>query len=276
MTDANALNHVALHACLRGIYARLNKRRYVSPDPLETLYAFPDVADRELVGLIASSLAFGNVTQILRSIGAVLAELPSPKSTLTTTSSARLRKRFQGFRHRFVTGDDLADVLHAMAHVVDEYGSIHACFEEGLAPGGRDIVAPLQQFTDVLRDCGVEESNYLLPDPRKGSACKRLHLYLRWMIRQDAVDPGGWSSVSPSMLIVPLDTHMHRIARALGLTKRKQANLATALEITESFRAITPNDPVRYDFALTRLGIRKDMDLETFLDRWGLTNQSVA
>ena len=105
----------------------------------------------------------------------------------------------------------------------------------------------------------------LLPSPSAGSACKRLNLFLRWMVRQDNVDPGGWDSVSPAKLIIPLDTHMHRIGRRLGLTPRRQADLRTAIEITEGFRGICPSDPVRYDFALTRLGIRRDEGVEDFL-----------
>ena len=88
---------------------------------------------------------------------------------------------------------------------------------------------------------------------------KRLNLFLRWMVRRDDVDPGGWDSVSRGRLVVPLDTHLFRIARTLGFTDRKSADLAAALEITDRFREIAPDDPVRYDFALTRLGIRADL-----------------
>jgi uncharacterized protein (TIGR02757 family) len=103
--------------------------------------------------------------------------------------------------------------------------------------------------------------NYLLPDPAAGSACKRLHLYLRWMVRRDAVDPGGWSRVRARQLVAPVDVHMHRLGRALGFTKRRQADARTALEITAALRRFAPHDPVRYDFALTRLGIRDDARL---------------
>ena len=104
----------------------------------------------------------------------------------------------------------------------------------------------------------------LLPSPVAGSACKRLNLFLRWMVRRDEVDPGGWDHVPPSKLIVPLDIHMHRISLQLGLTGRKQANLKAACEITNAFRAIEPDDPVRYDFSLTRLGIRDDLTPDGF------------
>jgi uncharacterized protein (TIGR02757 family) len=114
-------------------------------------------------------------------------------------------------------------------------------------------------------DCGR-----LLADPRDKSACKRLNLYLRWMVRRDDVDPGGWEGVRPAQLVVPLDVHMHRIGRALGLTQRQQADCRTALEVTEAFRKISPEDPVKYDFALTRLGIRDDTNLDAFLARCGI------
>jgi uncharacterized protein (TIGR02757 family) len=109
-----------------------------------------------------------------------------------------------------------------------------------------------------------DSKNSLLPSPDKGSACKRLNLFLRWMVREDAVDLGGWKGIPASKLIVPLDTHMYRICSSLNMTCRKPADMATALEITKYFRKISPEDPVRYDFAITRLGIRDDAEPELF------------
>ncbi|MFW6062129.1 MAG: DUF2400 family protein [Planctomycetota bacterium] len=106
-----------------------------------------------------------------------------------------------------------------------------------------------------------------MPDPSRGSACKRLLLWLRWMVRRDAVDPGDWRGVPASKLVIPLDVHMHRITRLLGFTRRKQANLATAMEVTAGFARLCPADPVRYDFALTRFGIHPDMEPDELLAR---------
>ncbi len=108
---------------------------------------------------------------------------------------------------------------------------------------------------DLLAEAGFPGPDHLAPNPRAGSACKRWNLYLRWMVRSDRVDPGGWSRVSPALLVVPLDTHMHRVCREIGLTSRSAANLATALEITAGFRELCPSDPARYDFALTRVSM---------------------
>jgi uncharacterized protein (TIGR02757 family) len=96
-----------------------------------------------------------------------------------------------------------------------------------------------------------------------------MNLFLRWMVRRDRVDPGGWDGIPCSNLIIPLDTHMHRISLALNLTKRKQANMNTALAITSCFKKIVPEDPVKYDFALTRLGIRGDLDINYMVDKAG-------
>jgi len=133
------------------------------------------------------------------------------------------------------------------------------------------LLPALGRFVDELCSAAGGLDDHLLPRPERGSACKRLNLWLRWMVRRDAVDPGGWTGVSPAQLVVPLDVHMHRICRALGLTRREAADLRTAVEITDAFRSFAPDDPVRYDFALTRLGIRPgpEADLEAFLAKWG-------
>ena len=106
----------------------------------------------------------------------------------------------------------------------------------------------------------------MLSSPEDGSACKRLFLYLKWMVRRDDVDPGGWTAFSPKDLIMPTDTHIHNITRQLGLTGRKQADLKTALEITRGFSAFSPEDPTRYDFALTRFGIRGALRVSELID----------
>jgi len=122
-------------------------------------------------------------------------------------------------------------------------------------PEDDTVIPALEGFAKAFFPSG---SPFLIPAPSKGSACKRLNLFLRWMVRQDEVDPGGWDLIPPSKLVVPLDTHMHRIGLLLSFTNRKQADLQTALEITDAFRKVAPHDPVKYDFVLTRLGIWSD------------------
>jgi uncharacterized protein (TIGR02757 family) len=243
---------------LEALYAEYNRRCYVHPDPLEFLYDFHDPLDVEVVGFIASTLAYGNVKQILRSVSLVLSQMgPCPSAFVLNSPFDRMDEAFSGFKHRFTTGQDLARLLCGVRRVIERHGSLQKCFMSGLHPNDHTVIPALSAFVDKILPEGCD---FLIPPPGKGSACKRLNLFLRWMVRCDDVDPGGWDGVPPSKLIVPLDTHMHRIARMLALTKRKQADLRTAMEITEAFRRLSPRDPVRYDFVLTRFGIRRDLD----------------
>jgi uncharacterized protein (TIGR02757 family) len=243
------------------LYDRYNRREFVHPDPLEFLYNYEDLRDRELVGLVASSLAYGRVNQILKSVSTVLERLgPSPSRFLERSSPSTLHEAFRGFKHRFTTGDELADLLSGARRIVLEYGSMEDCFAAGMGREDSTVLPALTRFVKELTGCRDASGCMFLPSPLRGSACKRLNLFLRWMVRRDDVDPGGWSSIAPSKLIVPLDTHMFRIGSSMNLTQRKQADMRTALEITSGFQTIVSSDPVKYDFSLTRLGIRRGMD----------------
>ena len=263
MTKGSDMSHLSVASpCskerLDALYCTYNRRSYVHPDPIEFLYGFSDPLDTEVVGVIASSLAYGNVKQILRSVSLVLAKMgPCPSAFLFDSPFNRIADSFADFKHRFTTGRDLARLLWGMRGVIEKHGSLQKCFVSRLKRNDRTVIQALSAFVGELFPEGCD---FLIPSPGKGSACKRLNLFLRWMVRRDDVDPGGWSGVPPSKLLVPLDTHMHRIATGLGFTKRKQADLRTAIEITEAFRTLSPGDPVRYDFVLTRFGIRKDLD----------------
>jgi uncharacterized protein (TIGR02757 family) len=247
-------------------YRTFNRRRFVHPDPLELVHGFDDPADQEVAALVASSLAYGRVRQILRSAGWVLGKMgPQPSRFLRDATPPRLAETFAGFRHRFTSDDELMAMLAAARGAVRRHGSLEACFRRALGRGDQTVLPALRALVGELGGCGT--LNSLLPDPARGSACKRLLLMLRWMVRRDEVDPGPWRGVPARLLVVPLDTHMLRIARALGLTRRAAGDLRTALEVTRAFAAVSPDDPVRYDFSLTRLGIHPDARPCEFLAR---------
>jgi len=252
---------------LEELYATYNRREMAHPDPIEFLYAYEDVRDREIVALVASLLAYGRVAQILKSVERALARMPAPAAFVEGSSPQTIRETFAGFRHRFTSGEALAELLICAGRAVRRHGSLGACFAAGLSEEHETVLPALDAFVRELRDGAGERTAFPLPSPADGSACKRANLMLRWMVRRDAVDPGGWDGVPASKLIVPLDTHMLRISRALGLTHRRGADIRTAREVTAAFRRFAPEDPVRYDFALTRLGIRHDADLGAFLER---------
>ncbi len=161
-------------------------------------------------------------------------------------------------------------MLFGIKRVIEEYGSIQECFLKGFNPRHENVLGGATVLVSELSSVFQARPRSLLPSPVAGSACKRLNLFLRWMVRNDDVDPGGWDEVAPSKLIIPMDVHMGRICRTLKLTSRKQSDMKAALEVTEAFRKIEPDDPVRYDFCLTRLGIRDDLTPDSFLRGCGV------
>lgn len=249
---------------LDALYAAYNRREYVHPDPLEFLYRYEATEDVEIAGLVSACLAYGRVTQILADVERVLGFMGrSPRAYLERTSESGIRDACAGFVHRFTAESEMAGLLLSIKRTVGRHGTLEKLFAAGQDRRDETVFPALARFSAELRELAAGEPGgagcpSLLPAPDRGSACKRLNLFLRWMVRRDAVDPGPWRVASPARLVVPLDVHMHRISRSLGLTRRAQADARTALEITRAFRDIRPRDPVRYDFALTRTGIRKD------------------
>ena len=249
----------ALKNELEKIYLKYNYKEYVHPDPLEFLYDYDNVADREIVGLIASSLAYGRVSQILKSVSKILKVLgPSPREYLMDSSFNKEARIFIDFKHRFTTGHEVLCLLLKIREILKIYGSLNYCFLDGYNQNDATIIPALLNFIKTLDSPSQGDCCSLVPSYMGNSAFKRLNLFLSWMVRKDRVDPGDWKNILPLKLIVPLDTHMHRISRKLGFTTRKQADLKAAIEISESFRKINKDDPVKYDFGLTRLGMNNE------------------
>ena len=241
---------------LDALYRQYHHRERVHPDPLVFLYRYPDIEDREIIGLIASSLAYGRVAQIFKTLSGVLEKLgPSPRDYLYHSCQESLDAVFAGFTHRFATGRHITGLLLAIRRVLERYGSLHACFLSGSDADADTVLPALSRFVTELTSDSSLNMGHLIPIPERGSACKRLNLFLRWMVRKDAIDPGGWDGVPASKLIFPLDVHIHRMGISLGFTRRRQADMRTALEITAAFRRICPKDPLRYDFTLCRMGM---------------------
>jgi uncharacterized protein (TIGR02757 family) len=244
------------------LYLEYNSRSFVHPDPLEFLYDYRETADREIAGLIASSLAYGRVARILKSVSYVLKKMtPHPYSFIKESSPELLYNQFRDFKHRFTTGSELCCLLKGIKKAIEKYGSLNNCFLEGFKNqdkmAERTVLPAVVSFAEKLNALAEIRCNSLMPYPAGGSAFKRLNLYLRWMVRRDNVDPGGWNGIPKSILIIPLDTHIYRISVKLGFTERKQANIKTAVEITGALKKFDRNDPVKYDFALTRLGMNR-------------------
>ena len=247
---------VGLKEELDKLYSSYNDRKFIHPDPLEFLYDYENTDDREIAGLIASVLAYGRVVQILKSVKLVLERMtPGPYLFLKESSPDMIHDIFKDFKHRFTTGRELSCLLINIKNTITKYGSLNACFLQGMKEEEKTILSAALDFAKNLNLSTENRCDSLIPSPMGGSAFKRLNLYLRWMVRKDNVDPGGWIGVPRSKLIVPLDTHMYRISSGLGFTTRKHADIKTALEVTDALRKLDESDPVKYDFALTRLGM---------------------
>jgi uncharacterized protein (TIGR02757 family) len=217
----------------------------------------------EVAALLAANLAYGRVEQIQKSLTNLFERMgESPYAFVVGFGKAK-RKKLSGFKHRFTTAQDISDLLMLLKKVLDRYDSIEEFFIQGYNLGDINIVPALSKFCNSLLDMYAAEHNgntsrglkYLLVNPAKGSACKRLNLFLRWMVRNDDVDTGLWKSIDKTKLIVPVDVHMGRLCKILGIYNRKAVSLPTAIKITEGFAKIEPADPVKYDFALSRVGI---------------------
>jgi len=243
--------------------------QHLANDPLSFCHRYSDPADREVAAVIASAFAYGGIKIILRTLGSIFSELgPSPRSYVETFSPLRALETFSAFKHRFNDGRDLVALLWSIRLMLEAAGSINAFFLRFHNESGQDVTTALNgyssavlalDFRPVFGKVGIPAGSYfpfLFPAPASGSACKRLCMFLRWVVRPaDGIDLGIWRGVSPSRLVMPVDTHISRICSYLGFTGRKSADWRMACEITAALRLMDPDDPVRYDFSLAHLGI---------------------
>lgn len=229
----------------------------IAPDPLELVLRFDDPRDQEVAGLLAAAFAYGRADIIVANIGVVLTRMtPSPYRYLAAFDRREATRRFAGFAHRFHKTRELVDLFDCLATAMRKHGTLGALFESCYDEGDPDIGPTLARFTrSLLASRRSPALRYLLTSPDDGSACKRMNLYLRWMIRRTSPDLGLWTFADPAKLVMPLDTHIHRITSFLGLNIRKSTDWKTARALTDRLAQFDAADPVRYDFALCRLGI---------------------
>ena len=236
-------------------------------DPVHIVRRYREREDREIVGFCAAGLAFGRVASVLQSIEALLAVMgPRPAEYVRRFDVTRDGGALRPLVHRWIRGRDLIALLLVLQRMLRESGSIEHFVLAGDDPSTADVSAALDAFsaraleTDLRPAYGARRPTragvcYFFPRPSAGSACKRLNLFLRWMVRMDAIDLGVWTKVSPSRLIVPLDTHVIKLGHCLRLTTYASPGWKMAAEITAALRRIDPRDPVRFDFSLCHVGM---------------------
>ncbi|MBF0606817.1 MAG: TIGR02757 family protein [Candidatus Magnetobacterium sp. LHC-1] len=264
-----------LKQVLDSFYAGFDFKRGILNDPVEFPHRYTDPMDIETVALIASSFAYGKVELFKSVTESILSRMgQSPAAFLYDFDVRRQRDNFESIYYRLNKGKDICALLYLIHKVLRRKGSVKAAFlrhdyqKSPLLPpkvGGDLVYNMLARFTDYVGEIdttAVYGANIrptgllqLFPSPYKGSACKRLNMFLRWMVRDKDTDFGLWGEVPKNALIIPLDTHIARVGRCLGFTKRKTNDWKTALEITDALKAFDPDDPVKYDFAMCHHGI---------------------
>ena len=262
-----------LQSALDNLYAS-RSIQHLHNDPVSFCHRFPDPEDQEIAAVIASSFAYGSIVIILRTLEGIFSEIgSSPRKYIEHFDPRCGLRTFLRFKHRFNDGRDLCALFLALQQMVRQSGSVQAFFMRGHNAADVDVSDSLNRYTtavmaidysDVFGSEKPPTGSYfpfLFPAPSSGSACKRLCMLLRWLVRPaDGIDLGIWNGVTPAQLIIPVDTHISRICRYLALTRRKSADWRMAQEITSALRAFDHTDPVKYDFSLAHLGISDGCD----------------
>jgi len=254
-----------LQAALDELYAAFNVPDS-AVDPVQVVRRYERTEDREVVAFLAAGLAFGRVASVMASVEAACERLgQTPAAFVRRFEPGRHGDAFDQFVHRWTRGVDLAGVIWILRQLLERFDSLERAFADRLDASAPDVGDALEAFSTRARAVDLAPvygraparpgAHFFFSRPSTGSACKRLNLFLRWMVRRDRVDAGGWSMVSARQLVVPLDTHTIRVGRCLRLTRRISPGWPMAVDITRALRAVDPEDPVRYDFALCHLSM---------------------
>jgi uncharacterized protein (TIGR02757 family) len=258
---------------LDNLYDSFNLEHVVS-DPIWIVRRFRHPADREVVAFCAAALAFGRVQSVLNSIESLLKAMgPRPVEYVRAFEPGIHGPELDHLVHRWTRGIDLAALIWVLRQMIERGGSIEGFFAEGLDDDAATVEAALESFSTRAGTLDLEAVYgrtprrpgvmYFFSRPSSGGACKRLNLFLRWMVRTDRVDLGIWSRVKPAQLIVPLDTHVIRVGRCLRLTGLSSPGWRMAADITAALRRLDPRDPVKYDFSLCHLGMMNACGFQT-------------
>ena len=255
-----------LGARLDRLYQAYN-REDSAADPVQIVRRYRAPRDQEIVGFCAAALAFGRVQSVLNTVNTLAAALgPSPADYVRRFDPQAPHPELRAMVHRWIRGIDIVALLWLLRQMLDEAGSIEGFFARGYDPAAVDVGDALDSLSrralalDLRAAYGRRPPKragvcYFFPRPSAGSACKRLNLFMRWMVRRDEVDLGVWTTIPAGKLIVPLDTHVIRLGRCLRLTTYVSPGWRMAADITASLRAIDPDDPVRFDFSLCHVGM---------------------
>lgn len=241
-----------------GLY---NQPNFIPNDPIAIPHGYTVLQDIEISGFFAATLGWGRRSMILSKCRELLRRMDGAPYQFMIHHSDEDLKKLLGFCHRTFNDTDLLYFVHFLSAYYREHHSLEDAFWQGMQPGDTTVEQGLRHFQTLFFSLpdAPQRTRKHVATPARNSACKRLNMYLRWMVRQDdkGVDFGLWKKISPAQLVCPCDVHVERVARSLGLISRKDSSWATAIELTDNLRKMDPADPVRYDFGLFGLGIEE-------------------
>ncbi len=239
----------------------------ISPDPLQFLHLFTDEKDIEVMGFIASVFAYGNVKQIINTLSKIVAVSENNPYLFVKNFNPKVDgKKLKGIKHRFYTEKDIYDFFSILNLTYKNFDSLKNLFLKNYVEREINLKNSISNFSNHFLELEQKRNKskslslgfkFMFPLPELGSACKRMNLFLRWMIRKDDLDFGIWREIPANKLVIPVDTHIAKICKQLNLTKRKNISWKMAEEITENLKQYDPVDPVKYDFAICHIGMRK-------------------
>ncbi|MCS7018521.1 MAG: TIGR02757 family protein [Cytophagales bacterium] len=253
------MRKVDLQDLLDRAVAYYNRPAFIAHDPIQIPHRFKQLQDREITGLFAAILAWGQRQTIVRSAEKIVALMGGAPYRFVLYHQPDELAALQNFVHRTFNGTDLLYFVHFLRWYYERYESLETAFSNGMTPTDPTVEKGLIYFHRLF--FSLEEAPWRtrkhIATPERKSACKRLNMFLRWMVRRDeaGVDFGCWQQIRPAQLVCPLDVHVARVATKLGLLKRPRNDWQAALELTANLRRFNPQDPVRYDFALFGIGL---------------------
>lgn len=242
----------------------LHKRKYSADDPVWILHEFSNPADIEIAGLITSCYCYGQIDRIKFHVNKFLNKIDFKVYEFTSNFSQQKDKKFlNDLNYRFNSSEDFCALIQNIQNAVDNFGSLQNLFLKKYDRMHSNVLPALTFFSRSLNKIASKHhsGSFLIPSPEAKSACKRLNLFLRWMVRKDEIDLGIWNNVDKSKLLMPVDTHIYRVSRRLKLLKRKSCDLNFAIELTDSLKRFDSADPVKYDFSLCHIDIAKKVNI---------------
>lgn len=237
----------------------------IEPDPLQFLHLFDEPKDIESIGLIASIFSYGNMVQIINSLNRIKELVGnSPFQFIMNFNPKSDAHKFEDLRHRFYTTIDIIHLFDLLKSAYQNFSSLNNLFLFKFNFNDENVKAGISSFSHFFLENYKHQFGsvsqgfrFMFPLPEKGSACKRMNLFLRWMVRKDELDFGLWNGILPRQLIIPVDTHIAQICLKLRLTNKKNVSWQMAEEITSNLKKFDKQDPVKYDFALCHIGMRR-------------------